>query len=352
MQSSIRRELAALCLAVGLAMLLAVTIATSSSTAKATTKSATTAKAGALPPYTGPEAKLPTSYPTPTIKKGVTFRLGFLSPQSGVQSLDEEESAAIAEAKKLGGTAIAYAVNSNPATQVADFKLLISQHATAMAFQPLDPPALAPEIKVATKAGIPLVTPSTPAAATQANAPGYSTDVLQGEDECAYAETKAVAEAKPHATYAIISTALPYPSLQYLLQRIQYWAIKDGLHSDGSVSTGSALPASAGSTAMSAIIARHPNVNAVFAWYDPVAEGAATTQKLRAGGHIMVVGNNGDSAAVQLVKKGTMFGTCQNGFAAIGREMAIAAYDEQTKQHLPLPAKIVIPVKMITKANA
>lgn len=320
------------------------------STTQSSTSQANSASASV--PFSGPESTVPHAYPTPKKKAGFTFKLGYLNPQAGIPSLDEQQAGATAVAKSLGGSVIAYGVQENPQTQVADFKLLLAQHVNAILFQPLDPKALQPLVTKASAAGIPIITSTTPADAGTPNIPGYTTDVLQGTDHCAYGNVKAVAQAKPHATYAMIGVDLPFPALQDLVARTKYWAAKFGLKYVGSASTGQAQSPASGSTAMSAVLARWPNVNTVFTWYDGVAEGAATLSKSRAGGHIMIVGNNGEAPAVKMIQSGTMFATCREDFRGIGEQQAIAAYDALTKQHRPLPAKVVPQVIEITKGNA
>jgi ABC-type sugar transport system substrate-binding protein len=144
---------------------------------------------------------------------------------------------------------------------------------------------------------------------------------------------------------------LPVPALQVLLQRTRYWADRFGLKYLGAVSAGSSTAASGGSTAMSAIIARYPSVNAVFTFYDAVAEGAATTQATRDHGKIMVLGLSGDPAAVTMIRQGRMFATCGAPYQQVGKQMAIAAYDAQTHQHLPLAKQVAIRSYEITKSN-
>lgn len=134
------------------------------------------------------------------------------------------------------------------------------------------------------------------------------------------------------------------------MARTRYWADKFGLKYVDSVSAGQGVQATDGSTAMSAIIAKHSNVTAVFAFTDVVAQGAAVVQKTRAGGHILVVGQAGETAAIQLIKQGTMFATCADRYPEIGKQLAIAAYNAQN--HVTMPKQIAVPSYEVTKANA
>jgi ABC-type sugar transport system substrate-binding protein len=335
------------------AVVLAVAACGSSShaktTAASTSSSGSAASTRVLPKYTGPEAGVPSSYAQPQTKPGTHFVLGYLNPSQGVQGLDEAQAAAQAEVKALGGTSIAYSINTSTQTQVAKFNDLLAQGVSAIVLQPQNPVALAPEIAKAHKKGVVLVAASTPADVPTPNLPGYVTNALQGVDQCAYDNAKAIAQAKPGATFVIMGSGLPYPSLQYLSSREQYWATKLGLKYVGRVNTGTGFLPPNGETAMNAIEARYPTADAVMAWADTVAEGAATTNRATHKSY-MVTGANGDTPALALIKQGEMFATCENGWSDLGKEEAIAAYDEVTKQHLPLPTKIVIPVTEVTKS--
>ena len=321
----------------------------SSSSQSSHTASGSSAAASAVP-FDSAEAKLPSALPAPTIKKGVTFKLGYLTDESGVGTLVATQNGTAAEVKALGGTMTVDNTMANPTTQAADFRTLLAQHVTAIAVQPVEPPALTPLVQQAVKAGIPVITYSTPAIPGPA-LPGYSTDVMNGIDRCAYLNVQAVAQAKPHATYALMTPGLPVPALQQLMQRTRYWADRFGLKYLGSVSNGMGEGPGDGSTAMSAIIAKYPNVNAVFTHYDALAEGAATTELTRAHGHIMVTGLSGDPAAVTQIRQGKMFATCGAPYTEVGKQIAIGAYDAQTHQHLPLRKEIAIQSYEITKNN-
>ncbi len=323
----------------------------SSSNQSSHTAGGTSAAASASAvPFDSAEAKLLAAFPTPTIKKGVTFKLGYLNDDPGIGTLEATQAGTAAEVKALGGTIMVETFNADPTTQAADFKTLLAQHVTAIAVQPVEPPALTPLVKQAVAAGIPVISFSAPAIPGPP-LPGYTTDVMNGIDRCAYLNVQAVAQAKPHATYALMTPGLPVPALQQFMARTRYWADRFGLKYLGSVSTGQGEGASDGSTAMSAILAKYPTVNAVFTHYDALAEGATTTELTRAHGDIMVTGLSGDPAAVTQIRQGKMFATCGAPYEDVGKQIAIAAYEAQTHQHLPLAKEIAIRSYEITKNN-
>ena len=339
--------------AAGLAMIASGVTACGSSSGSSNQSShsgSSTSAAASSVPFDSAEAKLPAAFPRPTIKKGVTFKLGYITDESGVGTLTATQAGTAAEVKALGGTMTVDNIMADPTTQAADFKTLLAQHVTAIAVQPVEPPALTPLVKQAVAAKIPVISYSAPAIPGPP-LPGYTSDVMNGIDRCAYLNAQAVAQAKPKATYALMTPGLPVPALQELMARTRYWADRFGLKYAGSVSNGQSETAADGSTAMSAIIAKYPSVNAVFTHYDALAEGAATTELTRDHGRVMVTGLSGDPAAVTQIRQGKMFATCGAPYGQVGKQIAIAAYEAQTHQHLPLAKEIAIRSYEITKTN-
>jgi ABC-type sugar transport system substrate-binding protein len=299
------------------------------------------------PAYNGPEASLPTAYPAPHLVAHSHFVVGFLNPSAGDQSLDIEQAAVQAEAKALGGTSIAYNIMTNPQVQVARFNDLLAQGVNAIILEPQNPLALTPEIKKAAAKGVPLITNDTPADPAAPLLPGYLTNTLRGDDQCAYANAQALAKTKPGASYVLMPSGLPYPALQYLSTREKYWAGRFGLKYLGEVNTGTGFLPPDGSKAMATIEAQYPTADAVMTWVDTVAEGAATTARATHK-HILITGSGGETAALAMVKQGSLFATCAYNWADFGKQEAIAAYEAATDPHQKLPAKIVIPVQEVT----
>lgn len=327
----------------------AASSATSSAAASGTTTGTTTT---ALPAgYSGPESHVPTGYGTPKVKPGFKFVVGYLNPNAGVASLLAQQKGVVAEAKALGGKAITYNAVAGPQAQAADFKDLITQGVNAIVVQPQSPLALSPLIKEAEAKHIVIIASNTPADAPSPNLPGYDSDILQGTDVCAYEEVKTIKDADPHAKVVAMGTSLPFPSLQYLTAREIYWAKKLGLDYLGRVDTSGPTPAEA-QTAQQSILARYPSANAVMAWFDIAAEAAVATNRASGKTSILVTGQGGDQAAIDEVKAGELLGTCKNQDGEIGTQAVMAAYDQLTKQHLPLPKKVSLPPIAVTKANA
>ena len=84
-----------------------------------------------------------------------------------------------------------------------------------------------------------------------------------------------------------------------------------------------------GYTVMNVILKRTPNIVAVFAENDPMAIGAAKAIQEAGREDIIVVGFNGDDAAVVAINDGIMFGTVTQvleDMGAFGVEIAKKIY--------------------------
>jgi ABC-type sugar transport system substrate-binding protein len=300
--------------------------------------------------YNGPEAKLPHTYPSPTLKKGFKFTIGWSNPNGTEPSLNLEQQSAEQETKALGGKFIAMDAAASINTQVDQVNEMLAEHVKGLVLYPNDPTALAPQLKQAAQKHIPVVAVSTPGTAGAATLSGYDSNMIQGFDQAAYCTARAAANAAPHSTFATIGFAAPIPALQYLVQRIKYWGVKDGLKFVGTTDVQTDTP-SGSAAAMSTILAKYPTVKNVLTWNDGTAEAAATTA-LAAGKKINITGENGDAPAIAMIKKGEVLATFEYNVRSLGKQMIIALYDEMTHHHLPL-AKQTSPLgTCITKANA
>jgi len=298
--------------------------------------------------YQGPESDVPSSYANPTVNPDAKFVVGWLNPNGVVPGLNAEQQYAQQETTKLGGKFIALDANASITLQVSQFNDLLAEHVSAIMVNPNDPGSLTPDLKQAAADHIPVISVSGAIAGQPAWA-GYETNLVQGEDQAAYYNVAAVAKADPGATFAVMSYAAPIPVLEYWAQRTKYWGQKLGLHFVDETDTTATTPA-AQATAMSGILARDPNVQAVFCFNDEAAESAVSVAR-QAGKHVLVSGTEGNTTARQLIKSGEMFSTFAFNWQALGAQAVIAAYDLVTNQHLPLPVTTAALGTLVTKAN-
>jgi ABC-type sugar transport system substrate-binding protein len=303
-----------------------------------------------IPGYHGAEASLPNAFPKPTVKSGTSCTIGFQNPLAANESLQYFQKGAIAQAKAFGCKIITLDDALSPDKQVSNMQQLLAQGAQAIIFYPLDPKATLPVLAQAKSKGVPVIAID----ATFGNpnlvvAPGIVTQVWQGRDIMAFLQVQALAKALPHAKLGLIGIGAPVPALKYLNQREAYYATKAGLTVLGSQDNPTD-DVTGGEKAGNALIQRYSNMNAVIGYNDPSAMGAVTAAR-GAGRTLTVIGLNGTSDGIAGVRSGQLAATVQGQSPGLGIQAVTAAYDLITKQHLPLPKVIVLPPRIVTKAN-
>ncbi|MBM3677156.1 MAG: sugar ABC transporter substrate-binding protein, partial [Actinobacteria bacterium] len=105
-----------------------------------------------------------------------------------------------------------------------------------------------------------------------------------------------------------------------------------------------------GEKAGNALIQRYPDMDAVIAYNDPSAVGAVIAARA-AGKKLTVIGLNGTSDGIAAVKDGRLAASVQNASPGIGRETVKAAYLLATKQTAGMPKVVILPPRIVTKAN-
>ena len=91
-------------------------------------------------------------------------------------------------------------------------------------------------------------------------------------------------------------------------------------------------------------------MDAVIGYNDPSAVGAVIAARA-AGRKLTVIGLNGTSDGIAAVKDGRLAATVQGDAPGIGRETVKAAYLWATKQNKSLPKVVILPPRIVTKAN-
>ena len=226
-----------------------------------------------------------------------------------------------------------------------------------------------------------------PAGTDQANVPGTVSNFDSGHDPAAYAAAKAIADAKPRAKIGFIYPSFPAANLQYQVDRFKYWAEKLGLTSVGQEGTpdNSNGPTS---KAASALIQKHPEVEAIMTFNDPAAEATvaaarslnrpdilkeAARRTLRRLGarrvatqqvpiifapaaarslnrpDILITGVNGESGVTGLIKSGNVLMTWAYNNFADGEQLATAAIDAALG--MTIPKKVTAIGAVINKSN-
>ena len=348
-----RQKLWAGALPAAVAAVLAVTACSSSGSQSASggdsSPAGTSAAAPASIPYSGPEANYKT-ISSPSVKAGTKCTIGYQDIIESVPAQDAEQNAAQAEAKRLGCGFTALNDQVTPTTQVNNFDQLVAQKVSAIIVFPIVASSLTPSLAKAKAAGTYVLGQSAPVAANDPAIPGYSTNMLHMSDTEAYLRVKSVAAAKPGASFVEMGLAAPVEVLQYYAARTKYWAAKFGLHYLGEIDSAQDNPGGYAAAA-AAIVAKYPAMQVLFTFSDNSAVGSASVIRTSGKTGILISGADGSSESFNAIKAGTVFNSPQPDFLASARELVDAAYDLITKQNLPLPADIGVPVKLITKAN-
>jgi ABC-type sugar transport system substrate-binding protein len=323
--------------------LLAALVAVAAMAASAT-------QAAAPAGYTGQEGKAPAAYPKPKIKSGFKCSIGYQNPLAANESLQYMQKAAVAQAKALKCKLILLDDALDVDKQVSNMQQLLAQKVNAIVFYPLDPKATTPVLAQAKKAGVPVV-------AIDANfgnpklpvTPGIVAQVWQGRDIQAFLQVQALAKAKPKAKVGLIGIGAPVPALKYLNAREKAYATKAGMTVVGTQDNATD-DVTGGEKAGNALIQRYSDMDAVIGYNDPSAVGAVVAARA-AGKKLTVIGLNGTSDGVAAVKDGRLAATVQNDSPGIGRETVKAAYLWATKQNKGIPKVVILPPRIVTKAN-
>lgn len=310
---------------------------------------AVAAAAGPPPTYQGPESQVATSYPTPTVKKGFKFTIGFDNPLAANEELSGRQKAIKATVKRLGGKVISLDAQLKVDKQVSDIDQLIAQKVDAIILYPLDPKALRPSLEKARKAGIPVFAMDATFGSPNAAAPGFVTQTWQGRDHEAYLQVTQMAKLKPGGNIVVIGIGAPVPSLKYWAQRVKYWAGRAGLTVLGQQDNPTD-DAAGGQQAMSGLLNRLPQIDGVIAYNDPSALGAEAAARAN-GRKLIAIGENGGSDGLNGVRTGRLAVTLQHDVVGIGQQLVYAVYDYITGQQKNLPKVVLRAPKLVTKEN-
>jgi ABC-type sugar transport system substrate-binding protein len=305
----------------------------------------------AIPGYKGQEGAAAPAYPKPKKVAGFNCTIGFMNPLAANESLQYMQKGAVAQGKALGCKVITLDDALDVDKQVSNMQQLLAQKVSAIIFYPLDPKATTPVLAQAKKAGVPVVAidPNFGNPKKAPVAPGIVAQVWQGRDIQAFLQVQALAKAKPGAKVGLIGIGAPVPALKYLNSREAAYAKAAGLTVVGTQDNATD-DVTGGEKAGNALIQRYQDMDAIIAYNDPSAVGAVIAAR-SAGKKLTVIGLNGTSDGIAAVKDGRLAATVQGDSPAIGKETIKAAYLWATKQQKGAPTVVVIPPRIVTKAN-
>jgi ABC-type sugar transport system substrate-binding protein len=300
--------------------------------------------------YDGPEAELPLEYPAPaTTDEEVTIGVVCAVCQvPGVALLTEQ---AQAQAEELGARVIATDAGGDPQKQLNQVRQLIAQGAQAIIVQPLVETAMAPAFEEAEAKGVSVITIGAPGDTTQPLLPGVVSNVTFGLDKAAFAKAQHLASTLPEgAEIGVIGYGVPSDSVKYGVDRTAYWAEQFGLEVVQQ-SDVTELTATAGQTAATALLQRHPELRAIVSFTDAVSAGALTAARLLNRPDVVVCANDFDKFGYSAVT--SVPGSCSVrwDWEGLGSQAAVAAYESANGQSGLPPVVTTDGGQLVTSEN-
>ena len=275
------------------------------------------------------------------------LKIGFINPVGSNEASNATQDAAEQAVDHLGGQFFSYDAKGQPDVQLQGFNQFLNQGMDAVLVPfPLDPMALQPVLQRAEKTNVPVIAlegypdPSKPSE-------GYTSNMLLGRDQQGFVLASEMAKAHPDAEIILVKLAIPVPGLEYVAERMAYWAQKCGLDVVETVANPSDDAAGA-QTVVTPALQSHPNVEGILAYNDPSAVGASTAAR-SLGRSVEIYGMNGASDGYAAVKDGTIDLSLQAPSVQYGAMMVAAAYG--AVQGLDIPKDVLAdpPYYLLTK---
>lgn len=257
-----------------------------------------------------------------------------------------------AQAKKHGLTPEVHSVSGHGAIeeQVAAVETLIARGVKGIALAALDSKGLAPVVKRAAQAGIPVVLIDSGVQTDPANyvslvatdnvkaaglAADYAAALLSGQGKVAQLEGEPGSEAAINRVKGFHEGIAKHPEIKLVSSITGHWTTPGGVE------------------ATEAILSAHPDVNLIFASSDLMAVGAAEVLKRQKRSDVIVVGFDGIPEGTQLVVEGRSAGDVSQsakGMADTAIEM-LAAIIKGEKKADAFPKAQYVDAKLLHRWN-
>jgi ABC-type sugar transport system substrate-binding protein len=292
------------------------------------------------------ETKVPEGYDEP---KPGNLRLGFLNPLRANEFLNTMGRAMKLETERLGGELVELDAAGDVDKQVNQFNQLIAQDLDGIGVFPLDPGSVAPGIRRAKAAGIPLITIDLNFDSTT-DIGGYDSQIWQRRDEAAYIGAQEMAgQLGGEGEVATIDFAVKVPSIVYSVDQARFWAEKFGLTVVGNASNPSDDIAG-GEKAMTQLTGEFPDIKGVIGYNDPSAIGAASAARSQGLSDLAFGGQNGGSDALEAIRAGRLTYTAKLDPVSMGKAFAWGLYDLDQGKKIPKTVKAG-PPELVTEEN-
>lgn len=282
------------------------------------------------------------------------YTIGFSNPQATQPVLDAFGAALTAAAKREGLKVTSLNAALSVSTQVQDIQQFINEKVKAIVVFPLAGPPLFPVLKQARKAGIVVLgyNAVTADVTSASQIAPYQADLNQGLIGEGAKLAAQFVDQQLHGSGNVVGVgiAAPVPSLHAFMSAEQADVTNghSGVHWLETVADQTDNISGAATPVADALTRYHNKVNAVMAYFDGAAIGAATS--LRAAGvHAVVVGQQGNTDGVAAVKAGTLAATINE----MPYDQALLALTmvKRLVAGESVPPVVHPPVQLVTKSN-
>jgi ribose transport system substrate-binding protein len=281
--------------------------------------------------------------------------IGFSNPTGAQPILHTFQQALIDRCQRLGIKVIALDAQLDVNKQVSDVDQLIAQHVDGIIVFPLAPGSLTAALNRARAAGIKVLgfNAIVQIRPQPANLAPYDADFDQGEDyQGAKLLSDLVAQRLGGGGNVLgVGIATPVPSLHFMVQQFQSYVTADNprIHWLETVENPTDNIAGGQTVVSEAITKYHRDINAVMAYNDDSAIGAAIALKNAGVTGVTIVGQNGDPQGVNAIRSGQM--TAMIDIVPWREALIGAALISRMVRGQQVPKVTETPVEMYTQQN-
>lgn len=273
-----------------------------------------------------------------------TYTVGLAVANLQADFFNQIKQSVLAEGKRSGVTVITVDAHGDSSAQVSQIQDLITRHVDAIIYIPAGASAAAVPVKAAKRAGIPVVTvdrnpesaPGDSFIATDSIAAArtlgdYVARITDGKGAVAMILGQVGTTPQIERSKGFSEALAQYPELKIVAQQAsKMWAQDEGF------------------SITQDILQRNPGIDVIFGQADGLALGAAQAAKV-AGKKMIVVGFDGDAAALKALKAGKFDATMTQQTQYMGRLALRSAID--LANGLFVPPKQLMNATLTTKDN-
>ncbi|HEY1370530.1 MAG TPA: sugar ABC transporter substrate-binding protein [Gaiellaceae bacterium] len=284
-----------------------------------------------------------------------TLTVGFSNPTGAQPILQTFQKSLVAAGARLGIKVVPIDAQLNVQKQVTDINQMVAQHMNGIIVFPLAPNTLTPALNRAKKAGIKVLgfnaVVEKPAAGAKI-AP-YDANFDQGEDYQGAQMLANFVAKELHGSGNVlgIGISVPVPSLHFMLRQYQTYLKQAAPKAKWLETASNPTDDIAGGqkVASQAATKYQGKIDAVMAYNDDSAIGAAIALRNAGVNDAVIVGQNGDPQGVNAIKTGQMDAMVD---IVPWREALVAAtMMSGLLKGKKVPTWVATPVEMYTKAN-